>query len=83
MRTIYPPRDKQFAFDQSPSGDETYLDDFLPMFEQDDRARDGKAAFRGDEPTDDVLSLLEENARLRGLVTKLSNMVQRNVSERR
>jgi hypothetical protein len=37
----------------------------------------------GDESTDDVLSLLEENARLRGLVVKLSNLILRNVADRR
>jgi hypothetical protein len=37
----------------------------------------------GDESTDDVLSLLEENARLRGLVVKLSNLILKNVADRR
>jgi hypothetical protein len=32
-----------------------------------------------DEPADDVVSLLEENARLRGLVVKLSELILRNV----
>jgi hypothetical protein len=39
---------------------------------------------RGNEHAeDDVVSLLEENARLRGLVVKLSDLVLRNVAERR
>ena len=36
-----------------------------------------------DYPLHDVLSLLEENARLRGLVIKLSNLVLKNVAEQR
>jgi hypothetical protein len=43
-------------------------------------------ALRGDEPsllgaghTDDVHSLLEENARLRGLLVQLSDLIRRNV----
>lgn len=32
---------------------------------------------------DDIVSLLEENARLRGLVIKLSDIVLRSVAERR
>jgi len=36
-----------------------------------------------DEHTDDVVSLLEENARLRSLVIKLSELILRNVVDRR
>lgn len=43
-------------------------------------------ALRGDEPalwddehTDDIHSLLEENARLRGLLAQLSDLIRRNV----
>lgn len=36
-----------------------------------------------DEHTGDVVSLLEENARLRRLVVKLSDIVLRNVIDRR
>jgi len=35
-----------------------------------------------DEHTDDVVSLLEENARLRKLVVKLSEIILRNVVDR-
>jgi len=39
---------------------------------------------RADENSeDDIVSLLEENARLRGLVVKLSDLVLRSVVERR
>lgn len=83
MRTTYPPYDKRDPLDESPLGGEKYMDDILPLLEEDARVREDETAFRGGEPTDDVLSLLEENARLRGLVAKLSNLVHKNVSERR
>jgi hypothetical protein len=83
MRTTYPPYDKQYALDEPPLGGEKYMGDILPMLEEDTRVREDETAFRSDEPTDDVLSLLEENARLRGLITKLSNLVHKNVSDRR
>ena len=34
-----------------------------------------------DEPADGMLSLLEENARLRGLVLRLTDMILRNVAD--
>ena len=37
---------------------------------------------KDDERSEDVLSLLEENARLRGLVVKLTEIILRNVAER-
>jgi hypothetical protein len=36
-----------------------------------------------DEHSDNVLSLLEENARLRGLVVKLTDLILKNVADRR
>jgi hypothetical protein len=36
-----------------------------------------------DGQTDGIVSLLEENARLRGLVVKLSEVILRNVVDRR
>ena len=43
---------------------------------------------RGEEYTDDehsdgIVSLLEENARLRGLVVKLTDLILKNVTDRR
>jgi hypothetical protein len=35
-----------------------------------------------DEESDNVLSLLEENARLRGLVVKLTEIILRSVADR-
>jgi hypothetical protein len=36
-----------------------------------------------DEQSDNVLSLLEENARLRGLVVKLTDIILKNVADRK
>lgn len=52
-----------------------------PAHDQHDRGEDCR--LREDEQADDVLSLLEENARLRGLVVKLSNIILRNVADQR
>jgi hypothetical protein len=46
-----------------------------------------ESPLRSDEYTDDdssdgVVSLLEENARLRGLVVKLTDLILKNVAER-
>jgi len=38
--------------------------------------------YEDDECSDGVLSLLEENARLRGLVVKLTEIILRSVAER-
>ena len=51
---------------------------------QDTNDRRDESRPRGEEHAeDDIVSLLEENARLRGLVIKLSDIVLRNVAERR
>jgi hypothetical protein len=41
--------------------------------------RGDESSFRGDEHSGDLHSLLEENARLRGLLVKLSGLVLKNV----
>ena len=48
-----------------------------------DGSRLGRDEYTDDEQTGDVVSLLEENARLRSLVIKLSELVLRNVADRR
>lgn len=68
MGPAYPPDNKQEFLDK-----QEYLD---------------ASPLRGDEYTDDegsdgVISLLEENARLRGLVVKLTDLILRNVVDRR
>jgi hypothetical protein len=43
----------------------------------------GCGEYADDEHTSRVLSLIEENARLRGLVVKLSEVILRNVMDKR
>jgi len=42
----------------------------------------GGEEYEDDERSEGVLSLLEENARLRGLVVKLTEIILRNVADR-
>jgi hypothetical protein len=68
MGTAYPPDRKQDFLDQQECFDES-----LP---RDDEETD-------DERSDHVLSLLEENARLRGLVVKLTDLILKNVVDQK
>jgi hypothetical protein len=79
MRIVYPSHDKQAGLDESSLRGEEYMDGVLPMLEEDTRTQGCEAAFPDDEDTGDILSLLEENARLRGLVVKLSNIIQKSI----
>jgi hypothetical protein len=79
----YPPHNKQACLDESPLRSDESTDHVLSILEENVRLRGDESPLGGDEHTDDVLSLLEENARLRGLVVKLSNLILRNVADRR
>jgi hypothetical protein len=50
--------------------------------ERGDGSQPGCDGYSDDEPTGDVVSMLEENARLRSLVVKLSEIILRNVVDR-
>jgi hypothetical protein len=52
-------------------------DDSLSLLEN--APREHEPSLRDDEHTEDVRSLREENARLRGLVVRLSNLICKNV----
>jgi hypothetical protein len=67
MGRVYPPDSKQ---------------DFLDKPECPDEAPLRGEEYEDDECSDGVLSLLEENARLRGLVVKLTEIILRSVAER-
>jgi hypothetical protein len=73
----HPQRNKQ----GHPGGPSLWVDesadDALPLLE--DALREDESALRGDKHTDDVHLLLEENARLRGLLVQLSDLIRRNV----
>jgi hypothetical protein len=76
-------RDKQDRPDESPLRGDEYIDDVLSLLEGNAQLREDESPLWDDEHTDDVLSLLEENARLRGLVVRLSNLILKNVADRR
>ena len=67
MRRVHPPDRKQESLDRQQGLDESPL-----------RGEE----YEDDEYSDDVLSLLEENARLRGLVVKLTEIILRSVADR-
>jgi hypothetical protein len=73
----HPPRNKQ-GHSGGPSllADEP-ADDALPLLEG--APREDEPSLRVGEYTDDVHSLLEENARLRRLLVQLSNILRRNI----
>jgi hypothetical protein len=68
MGPAYPPDRKQEFLDQQGCLDE------LPLRGEE---------YTEDEYSDGVTSLLEENARLRGLVIKLTDIILKNVNERK
>jgi hypothetical protein len=67
MRPAYPPDGKREFLDEQGCLEET------PLRGQYDS---------NDDRSDDVVSLLEENARLRGLVVRLTGLILRNVADR-
>ena len=67
MGPAYPPDSKQELIDKQGCLDESLL---------------REERFTDDEHSDDVVSLLEENARLRGIVVKLTDIILKNVADR-
>ena len=66
MGPAYPPDSKKEFLEDQGCLDESLL--------RDDEFADG-------EHSDDIVSLLEENARLRGIVVKLTGIILRNVAD--
>jgi hypothetical protein len=67
MGPSYPPDRKQELPEEQGCIDESLLHD---------------EEFADDDHSDDIVSLLEENARLRGIVVKLTDIILKNVVER-
>ena len=67
MRPAYPPDRKQEFLDE-----QEYFNE-LPLRDED---------YADDEHSDGVTSLLEENARLRALVVRLTDLVLKSVADR-
>jgi hypothetical protein len=78
MEIVYPPRNGRDRLDETPHRDDDYMAEIRPLLEENTGADKSDA-----ECTNDVSSLLEENAQLRGLVVKLSNIILRNVADHR
>ena len=78
MEIVYPPRNARDRLDQTPHRDDDYMAEIRPLLEENTRADKSDAEY-----TNDVSSLLEENAQLRGLVVKLSNIILKNVADQR
>src|ERR1700676_1370176 len=81
MGIDHPPRNKQGRLGEpSLRADDPTADALSLLCEN--SLRGDEPALWGDEHTDDVHSLLEENARLRGLLVQLSDLIRRNVVRR-
>jgi hypothetical protein len=77
METDHPPRDKQTHLAKPSLWVAEPTDDSLSLLEN--ALREDEPSLRDDEHTEDVHSLREENARLRGLVVQLSHLICKNV----
>ena len=77
METDHPPRRKQAYLAKPSLWVAEPTDDSLSLLEN--ALREDEPSLRDDEHTEDVRSLREENARLRGLVVRLSNLICKNV----
>jgi hypothetical protein len=80
MEIVYPPRNERDILDGTPHRGDDYMDDILPLLEENERLGADKSDA---ENTNDILSLLEENAQLRGLVVTLSNIMLKRVSDQK
>ena len=77
METDHLPRDKQAYLAKPSLWVAEPTDDSLSLLEN--ALREDEPSLRDDEHTEDVHSLREENARLRGLVVQLSHLICKNV----
>ena len=74
MRIEHLPRNKKRRLVEPSLWDDENTNGTLSLREKHD-----ELLFEDDERGDDITSLLEENARLRGLLVKLSDLVLKNV----
>jgi hypothetical protein len=80
MEIVYPPRNERDRLDQTPHRGDDYMDVILPLLEENERLGADKSDA---ENSNDMLSLLEENAQLRGLVVALSNIMLKSGSDQK
>jgi hypothetical protein len=79
MEIAHPLRRQRDGADNNPRPDDD-IDDFVPLLEEDFRHGADQARARNAE---DVITLLEENARLRGLVVKLSDIIIKSIADQK
>ena len=78
MEIAYPPRNERVIRDEPPHRGDDYMDDILPLLEENERPGADKSDVVN---TNDISSLLRENAQLRGLVVRLSNIMRKSVAD--
>jgi hypothetical protein len=78
MEADYPPRDEQGRPGEPSLCVDEPADDALLTLQENALGGDEPAPWSG-EHAGDIPSLLEENARLRGLLVQLSDLIRRNV----
>ncbi len=80
MEIVYPPRNERYILDATPHRGDDYMDEIVPLLEENERLGAGKSDAKH---TNDISSLLEENAQLRGLVVTLSNIMRKSVADQK
>lgn len=78
MEIVCPPGNERDRLDQTTHRGDDYMDDIPPLLEENEWLEADKSDA---ENTNDILSLLEENAQLRGLVVTLSNIILKSVAD--
>jgi hypothetical protein len=80
MQIVYPPRNERDRLDEMPHRGDDYMDDILPLLEENAGLGADKSVAKC---ANDVFSLLEENARLRELVVRLSCIILKSVADQK
>jgi hypothetical protein len=82
MGTEHPQRNKAGSVREKSLRLDAPADEALLLLEENALEEDDPS-FWADEPSRDVQSLLEENARLRGLLVEISGLIRRKVVDQR
>lgn len=80
MEIVHPLRRERDCRDQKPHPGDEYMDHLRPLLEED--VRHGADQSRAEE-TANIIGLLEENARLRGLVVRLSSIIIKSIADQK
>jgi len=80
VQIAYPPRNERVILDVTPHRGDDYMDDILPLLEENERLGADKSDAQN---TYDISSLIEENAQLRKLVVNLSNIMRKSAADQK